>query len=53
MQPTQTLLDLLVEFYSARRAAGAAPQEAPSLNAAETLPSDTALERAAHFPFLP
>jgi hypothetical protein len=50
MQPTQTLLELLVEFYAARksrRPEGAKPHPI------EPLPIEAALEKKSRFPFLP
>jgi hypothetical protein len=52
MQPTQTLLDLLVEFYSARHYAR--EQALKAKDQAELLPAaEAALEKASRFPFLP
>lgn len=51
MQPTRTLLDLLVDYYGARRyareqALKAEPRQLPE-------PVDAELEQASRFPFLP
>ena len=52
MQPTQTLLDLLIEFYSARHYAR--EQALKAQGEIEPLPTaEAALEKASRFPFLP
>ena len=52
MQPTQTLLDLLVEFYSARRYAREEALKAERKTEQLSAP-EAALERVSRFPFLP
>ena len=53
MEANQTLLDLLVEFYGARKPELRNAGPARTAQPIESLPLDTALETASHFPFLP
>lgn len=53
MQPTQTLLELLVEYYGARRYAREQALKAKASQLIEPRPADTALEQTSRFPFLP
>ena len=53
MEANRTLLDLLVEFYGARKPELRNAGAARTAQAIERLPLETALEKVSRFPFLP